>query len=140
MKWLMDRIGYGVLAASLAGLAACSQPAVHTLVTIADATDSPAHVIDTGEPGGESRVASDKPHSSATRPFGRKGRWARANKPLYGQTASRSGTAGTCPPIAAVTAAAARLTMTPISCILTSEIRGLGPEMEIAASGSECSL
>jgi hypothetical protein len=51
VKWLIDGIGYGVLAVSLAGLAACSQPAMHTLVTIADATDSPAQVIDTGEPG-----------------------------------------------------------------------------------------
>lgn len=41
----------GVLAASLAGLAACTQPAVHTLVTIADARSSPARLIDTGEAG-----------------------------------------------------------------------------------------
>jgi hypothetical protein len=42
---------YGVLATSLAGLAACTQPAVQTLVTIADARSSPARLIDTGESG-----------------------------------------------------------------------------------------
>ena len=46
-----QRIRHLLLAAVLPGLAACSQQVTQTLVTIADARSSPAHYIDTGEPG-----------------------------------------------------------------------------------------
>ena len=40
----------GTLAANILALAACTQ-APQTMVTIADAHNNPAHIIDTGEPG-----------------------------------------------------------------------------------------
>ena len=51
VKPAAQRTRHLLLAAILPGLAACSQQAAQTLVTIADARSSPAHYIDTGEPG-----------------------------------------------------------------------------------------
>ena len=51
MKPLSHRGWNTLLAAILPGLAACTQQAPQTLVTIADARSSPAQFIDTGETG-----------------------------------------------------------------------------------------